>query len=640
MSAGGISYSGLTTNRKVTLPSVDMWGSDMNILRNPLRSVMTRRVDKVGDTQNILLEQDASGDRIAENILVYARGVNPMVSVSYDNASNNAGSLKANIKGIGQTSLPYKVQNVRPPLFRQEDLTPLSRLPRVWCHADTNPQYPNFKDDRTCSQIQRTIHSDDTMLRSSDIHAGCFNNTTPTLTDDAIIRSLQDSKPIVSDVLKSSFNTMKSAGGGEKDQTDIFGEMVEPIGMVHSELLHPDISSSKGSDQRGSTLSSMILDTSDGKHQKSIDKNKQIYEAFSFLGNPSLIQHQGDRQGQVDLQRHVHDQLLWMETRSNPSVSTQFHDMPWERIHKSTQGNIHHTSPINTVMSLPTSFEKEDRNIENKFLAPVIDSPTHISIKTQKYASELRKDDRMTDQITSKNVILTEPMTIPMYSSKSDSLRFTQPSSSSSIDTRPMVRSDMMNISTQTAHSLPSWGEGHLLQGNENIVQHGVHHRPLHLSIESSKQGTTQESDVHPLQHSSVMIQERTLPNYEWKSTPQSSFQKELVTDIYGESPIIEQPHNRSTPILNIQSAKQQTHLQGPNVYGQREIMSQRLADRPVSQSAFLNNQASIPRNQHFGQLSESTSPMGSVPIVRNSWKHTKQQAFQDYHERNIQIRA
>jgi hypothetical protein len=34
MSAGGISYSGVLGNRKVTLPSVESWGTDMNILRS------------------------------------------------------------------------------------------------------------------------------------------------------------------------------------------------------------------------------------------------------------------------------------------------------------------------------------------------------------------------------------------------------------------------------------------------------------------------------------------------------------------------------------------------------------------------------------------------------------------------------
>lgn len=156
MSAGGLSYSGLRTSSKVTLPSVEMWGTDMNILKDPYKSVHTRRIDKVGDTQSILLAQDESGDRICEMINVYARGVNPMVSVSYDNYSNNAG--KGVLSNTAAVSLPYKVENVRPPIFRQEDLLPLSRLPRNWFYSYTNPAFPDLVQAEQCQDGARALH--------------------------------------------------------------------------------------------------------------------------------------------------------------------------------------------------------------------------------------------------------------------------------------------------------------------------------------------------------------------------------------------------------------------------------------------------------------------------------------------------
>ena len=129
MSAGGISYDCLTTSRKVTLPSVESWGTNMNIVKDPNKGIFTKRRDKVGDTQEILLAQDESGDRIAECINVYARGVNPMVSVSYDNYGNNGGGGSRSYFGKQQVSLPYKPEVFIPPIQRQEDLVPLSRLP-------------------------------------------------------------------------------------------------------------------------------------------------------------------------------------------------------------------------------------------------------------------------------------------------------------------------------------------------------------------------------------------------------------------------------------------------------------------------------------------------------------------------------
>ena len=156
MSAGGLSYSMLTTNPKATLPSVEMWGTNMNILRDPPSGIYTRRIDKVGDTQGVLLSQDSSGDRIAEVINVYARGVNPMVSVSYNNNSNNAGALSS-LKNIQSAKLPYRPEVFYPPVRRQEDLTPLSRLPRNWFYALTNPIVPNILSQMSCPETKYCV---------------------------------------------------------------------------------------------------------------------------------------------------------------------------------------------------------------------------------------------------------------------------------------------------------------------------------------------------------------------------------------------------------------------------------------------------------------------------------------------------
>lgn len=154
MSAGGLSYDLLTTSRKATLPSVEMWNTNMNILRDPNSGIYTRRVDKVGDTQGILLAQDNSGDRIAECINVYARGVNPMVSVSYDNNSNNAGLRGSLINRNQGVKLPYRPEVYRPPVFRQEDLMPLSRQPRNWFYAIANPELPNVIQNMQCNETK------------------------------------------------------------------------------------------------------------------------------------------------------------------------------------------------------------------------------------------------------------------------------------------------------------------------------------------------------------------------------------------------------------------------------------------------------------------------------------------------------
>lgn len=155
-----ISYSGVVGYGKVTLPSVDNWGSNMNILKDPPKSVQTRKIDKVGDTSAITHELGNSGDRFCEAINYYPRGVNPMVSVSYDNNGSNAGNLGSITNGKGQAFLPYRIMRdgaFRPPIRGQEDLLPLSRMPRIWMTVKSQPYLPEFtRRIKNCGTCENT----------------------------------------------------------------------------------------------------------------------------------------------------------------------------------------------------------------------------------------------------------------------------------------------------------------------------------------------------------------------------------------------------------------------------------------------------------------------------------------------------
>lgn len=155
-------------NEHVTLPSVESWGTNMNILRDPPKSITTRRIDKVFQNTDITNLVDDSGDRICDGINVYARGVNPMVSVSYDNNSNNAG-ISSTLTNRVQARLPYPAfQNdaFRPPLLTQRDLLPLSRLPRAFFGTMTTPGFIDFSKSQQKPDNYRAIKD---MLNIYDI---------------------------------------------------------------------------------------------------------------------------------------------------------------------------------------------------------------------------------------------------------------------------------------------------------------------------------------------------------------------------------------------------------------------------------------------------------------------------------------
>jgi hypothetical protein len=153
-----ISYSGIIGHTaKVTLPSVEFGLGSINILRDPPKSIHTRRRNKVGETSSITAMIDESGSRACEAILQYPRGINPFAKVSYQNYGNNGGQRSGGItKGGGrQAYLPYNLGQgaFRPPIMRQEQLFPLSRLPRNSREVLTNPRINKFVSQGSCPNI-------------------------------------------------------------------------------------------------------------------------------------------------------------------------------------------------------------------------------------------------------------------------------------------------------------------------------------------------------------------------------------------------------------------------------------------------------------------------------------------------------
>ena len=158
-----ISYSGITNYGKSSLPSVESWGTNMNILRDPPKSIMTRKIDKVGETSSLTQMVDESGDRSCEAISLYARGVNPSVSVDYGNSGNNGGqhsgiigsdrSSSGNSVYGGQAYLPYRIIRdgaFRPPIQTPFNLLPLSRMPRTNIDTFSNKGFVDFSKKMMC----------------------------------------------------------------------------------------------------------------------------------------------------------------------------------------------------------------------------------------------------------------------------------------------------------------------------------------------------------------------------------------------------------------------------------------------------------------------------------------------------------
>jgi hypothetical protein len=145
-----LSYSGLTSYGKVGIPSVEGWGTSMNIMKDPPKSIYTKRKDKVGTTSHITQQIEDSGDRHNEAILKFARGINQFTDVEYSNNGSNIGRGSNNNiipGGPVQAKLPNRIMkdgDFRPPVIAPQDLLPLSRPRRPNSSMVTNIDNVDF----------------------------------------------------------------------------------------------------------------------------------------------------------------------------------------------------------------------------------------------------------------------------------------------------------------------------------------------------------------------------------------------------------------------------------------------------------------------------------------------------------------
>lgn len=135
-------YSALRTRKNLTLPNIEGWGNNnnaLNIKKDPPRSIHTRKIVKVGEDNTLNELIDGSGDRASQSINMYARGVNPMVSMQYGNY--NAQQSRT------QPSLVHKIMDkgsFRPPIIPLEDRLPLSRQNRLTTSNVVNPMIDDY----------------------------------------------------------------------------------------------------------------------------------------------------------------------------------------------------------------------------------------------------------------------------------------------------------------------------------------------------------------------------------------------------------------------------------------------------------------------------------------------------------------
>jgi hypothetical protein len=296
-------------NEHITLGSVENWGTNANILRDPPRSLFTRRVDKVGQNMDLTELVDASSDRATEGIQVYSRGINPMVSVSYTNQSNNAG-ISGNptaTSGRTQAFLPYTIMNegaFRPPVRNPRDLLPLSRLPRVWFSADARVSAPDYSKTKQQPSDYRAVKDATDMLHSYDIRP----NQSANINVKSLESFMADPKAAINE---KHINVQANAGFRSRDVTS---------------FTRDNIDRSKGALEKALSVfaqSNKTMDRSHNLDQLTINEKKYIQDVLATEGrtNPSVMNAQGLDGLSIDEKRYIQEYLAHAG-HTNPSMGT------------------------------------------------------------------------------------------------------------------------------------------------------------------------------------------------------------------------------------------------------------------------------------------------------------------------------
>ena len=290
----------------MTLGSVENWGSNTNILRDPPKSIFTRRIDKVGQNTDITELIDSSDDRAAEGINVYARGVNPMVSVSYNNQSNNAG-MSGNptaTSGKTQAFLPYTIMRdgaFRPPVRNPRDLLPLSRLPRVWFSANALPSVADYSKTKQQPSNYRAVKDATDMVKAFDIR--------PNQSANINVKSLEHFRADPQSAINERhINVSASAGIKERDTSSFTRENVDRSKGALENALKVFAQSNK------------TMELSHNLQNLSIDEKRYIQEHLSHEGRTNVSKGivQGLDNMSIDQNRYIQDHLSH-EGRTNLS---------------------------------------------------------------------------------------------------------------------------------------------------------------------------------------------------------------------------------------------------------------------------------------------------------------------------------
>jgi len=481
MSAGGLSYSGLVNHGKITLPSVGNWGTNMNILRDPHKSITTRRIDKVGETNFITETIDDSGGRINEAIQVYARGVNPSVSVSYNNYSNNGGQKSGGIvEGGGRSAkLPYPIMKdgaFRPPILLQEDLFPLSRLPRQKTNASSNSGFTDFS---------RKLKTPGTAEETKEVK----NHTIKGHVRPTAVYKIepQSQKPFEVKYVIQPF-IKRSVGSGTRTM-DITNQHVgNPTKEVNNDVRHTTA--------RSNLTDNRYVNNNEFHSARFI----QEYNSHPVVSNASSSNNYNSANTEVETNRFMQDNLNYSVTSNMYDKNNYNSENTQVETNRFMQDTLVH--PVVSNIYDKNNYNSENTQVEtNRFMQDHLNYPVTSNIydKNNYNSENTELETGRFMQNTLVHPVVSNISSRTNYNSDNtqlDSSRFVQ---------NTLVHPVTSNISSNVRHTS--------IEDIFDLSDMPVHNKIMHVNISAPVSGVEQTKYFH-----NDIILSRTLPEYTAKT--------------------------------------------------------------------------------------------------------------------------
>jgi hypothetical protein len=332
-----------------------------HIYRDPPSSKYTRKKERVewGDVK-MFVESDTS--RYDEALVKFNKGINPSVAVEYQN--NSAGSRTTTMSNR-EAKNPYKVVRdgaIRMPMYRQEDLRPLSRMIRPYTNR---PGVPGIRSNFVDCGLAESIDKQPVQSATSVIVAGSPQYLPPTKSYIISIPTpIKCDQNIITDKKYESIQNPKSSSVKAEYFEDEFSKDLKTQQLANNKL-PSEANKSNLVKATNSMPGTPLKDLEEMNNRETLNGIKEYTLLDQLYTNPSLNIYNSENNNNFNVNGIIEDNVN-IPLSSNPSDANrlqQIHDeleLQRKQTLMSVYAPVHDKDKLITTQDPMYQFEKNN----------------------------------------------------------------------------------------------------------------------------------------------------------------------------------------------------------------------------------------------------------------------------------------